>query len=325
MRASRPQSDKPINMYTLTCLIQFYTSQGRIDFDSAASVHIRKDADQLCDTCQITLPRRVNWLNIEANPISRGDRVVVSLGYNGQNQTAFVGYVRTVQPNAPTVVECACPMCLTQQMPAKRLAYSNTTLNQVLTDQGLQAEITGSQAIGAFRIESHTVAQLLDSLKQQGFRFMYRLGAGSEPRLYAGIMIDPADRRQFQFEEGRNIVSRDNLKLAHPDTLRFRVVVKSVGHTAQGRQVELGDADGELRTFNVADMSEAEMKDYGQQQLQRLKQATLSGSFTAFGGQLVDKLDRLQLRLPESQPLDCIAQKIEIEWGVNGFRQTITI
>ena len=312
-------------MYALSCSIRFYTQQGCVEFDSASAVSIRRDADQLCHTCSITLPRRVNWVRLDGIPIGRGDRVEVQLGYDGHNQPAYVGYVRQVHLGPPTTVECLCPVSLLQQQPAQRLSYASATLNQLLADQGVQAIIGGEQHIGAYRVQADTVAQLLDDLRQQGFRFVGRLDAQGQHRLYAGLLISPSDAPTFAFEEGCNIISRADLRVADPDTLRFCVRVQAVGHSAQQPPVELGDADGELRTFSVVGMDAAQMRSYGEQQLQRLREGRIGGAFTTFGGHTVQPMDHLQITLDGSPTVQAVAQKVEIDWDSNGFRQKIEV
>ena len=319
-------------MYCLTCDIEIRTAEGLVRLDHAESVKIAKQADSLCDTATLTLPRRIRWRNVAKNPIRRGDSIRISLGYDGRNHLAFVGLVRRVEPNTPMVIEAQDMMCQFQRREARKMAYTSVTLDRLLSDQGIDAEIRGSQSLGAYRVECNTVSELLDALKKQGIRSMMRIGAGSEPRMYAGLAMSPADARTFDFDDHTNIASRSQLQYQTADEVRFLVRVKNNSTAVEGRRtnkrikpVEVGCQDGELRTFNVVGMTEAEMQDYARQQLSRLERGGLSGSLTVFGGQIVDKLDAVRLTLDGTAIGTYQVERNTIEWGTSGFRQKLTI
>lgn len=318
-------------MYRLTCYIEIRTAEGVIRLDHAAAVRVEKHADRLCDTAEVTLPRRIRWRNIAKNPIRRGDEVRISLGYDGRDRLAFVGTVSRVSPGTPMTIEARDPMAGYQTVAARRMAYTSVTLDRLLADQGIEAEIKGSQSIGAYRVECDTVSELLDALKKQGIRTMMRIGAGSEPRMYAGLAMSPADARTFALDDRANVASRSELRYEPADGKRF--LVRVVNHsTAQGGKrarkqtpVEVGAAGGELRTFNVVGMTEAEARTYAEEQLSRLRQGGLSGSVTAFGGEIVDKLDALRLTLDGEGAGTWQVEKNDITWGEGGFRQRLTL
>ena len=319
-------------MYQLTCDIQIQTTEGLVRLTHAQSVSIEKHADTLCDVAKVTLPRRIRWRNVAKNPIRRGDPLKISLGYDNRNHLAFVGVVRRVLPNTPMQIEAQDPMCLYQTREAKKKAYTSTTLNQLLADQGLNAEMKGTQSIGAYRVECNTVSELLDALKKQGIRTMMRIGAGSEPKLYAGLAMSPSDARTFDFDDHTNVASRADLRYEPADEVRFLVRVKNNSTVQEGKRkhksvkpVEVGYKDGELRTFNVINMTESEMKDYANAQLKKLKQGGLSGSLTVFGGEIIDKLDQLRITLDGESVGTWQVDRNDITWGPAGFRQTLTI
>ena len=319
-------------MYRLTCDIEIETGEGVIRLDHAESVTVEKHADRLVDTATIVLPRRIRWRNVEKNPIRRGDKVTIRLGYDGDNRLAFVGNVARVTPDTPMTIMAKDPMAQMQTRKAKKLAYTSVTLNRLLADQGLTPEIKGSQALGAYRVECDTVAELLDALKKQGIRSMMRIGAGSGPKMSAGLAMSPADARTFAFDDHANIASRADLRFETAEETRFLVRVKNHSTVSDGKRknkpikpVEVGHTDGELRTFNVVGMSEGEMKAYAEAQLAKLKQGGLSGSLTVFGGEIVDKMDALSLTLDGSQAGTWQVERNDISWGDSGFRQRLTI
>lgn len=319
-------------MYRLSCEIEISTSAGEIRLDHATGVSIAKHADSLTDVATITLPRRIRWKGVESNPIKRGDAVSISLGYDGRNHLAFVGTVARVNPTTPMTVECQDPMAAWQTVSAKPKAYTSVTLSTLLSDQGVEATVMGSQALGAYRVECQTVSELFDALKKQGVRTMYRIGSGTEPKLYAGLLLKPDDARTFDFDDTRNVVNRSSLNYEPADDVRFLVRVKNHSTVESGKRknakmkpVEVGYTDGEVRTFNVIGMTESEMKEYAEAQLERLKQGGLSGSLTVFGGEIVDKLDAIRLTLDGKDAGTWQVDRNDITWGNGGFRQTLTV
>lgn len=314
-------------MYSLTCDIEIRTAAGPLRLRHASAVQISKSADRLCDTLSLTLPRRVRWRNIDKNPIRRGDPVRVSLGYDGRDSLAFVGVVARVVPGAPMVVEAQDPMCLLQARGAVKKSYASVTLDRLLADQGLRAEVTGRQSLGAYRVESATVAELLDALSRQGVRSMMRVGAGAEPRLYAGLVIVPPDRRVFTADDRRNVADRSGLRYEADGTAPVLVRVKS--HPAAGRKgpavVEAGSSGGSVHTFNVVGLTADEARQYALARLESLKAGGLSGSVTLFGGQVVDKLDALSVTLDGHRRGTWQVDRVEVSWGPGGFRQALTL
>ena len=75
-------------------------------FEKVSSVEITLDSESLTDTCVIKLPKKIKWQNEAEIPLKRGDAVSVWLGYNGELELAFTGYIRTVGFKNPVVITC---------------------------------------------------------------------------------------------------------------------------------------------------------------------------------------------------------------------------
>ena len=321
-------------MYRLTCDITISTQSGRIRFDKVTAVSISRSIDKLTDTAVVTLPRRIKWKNVESNPIHRGDPISISLGYDGDNHIAFVGYVAKVGSQSPMTIQCSDPMMNLRVRNAKKAAYKSTDIKTMLTDQGLNPVVLGTQKIGSYRVCCNSIAELLDSLKKYNIRTFYRLGSKSEPVLYSGLAIRPDDIRTFHFDDHANIASAASLDYSATGDVRFLVKVTShqeVKEAGKNKpknkkvEVKYGDNDGEIRSFNVIGMSEAQMKTYAQQQYEKLKQGGLQGSFTVFGGELIDKYDYVSVTIEGRQTGTYQVDKNEITYGDGGFRQKITV
>ncbi|MEO1053910.1 MAG: hypothetical protein AAFX87_24955 [Bacteroidota bacterium] len=86
----------------------------RYEFDFVTDVNIKTSWKSLTDTCEITFPRNLRWEggtrlvnDSRTNPVlARGDKVTVELGYDDNLETAFVGYINKIYPDAPVKIEC---------------------------------------------------------------------------------------------------------------------------------------------------------------------------------------------------------------------------
>ena len=164
-------------MYRLTAKITIDGGR-RWQLEEVTAVEITRDTEKLTDECRITLPKKVKWDGEPDIPVRRGDMVSVSLGYDGELQAAFSGYVRDVGFKTPIVLVCEDEMFKLKQQPAQKKAYRNVDLETLLKDQGIGCEIRvfGEQRLGQYRVTADTVASLLGKLQQQGIRSFFPHG-----------------------------------------------------------------------------------------------------------------------------------------------------
>lgn len=127
-------------------------------FDFVNAVEITRDTEKLTTEAKITMPKKVKWDKADKIPVKRGDSVKISLGYDDNLQTAFVGYVRDVGFKTPIVITCEDEMFKLKQMPTKKKAYRSVSLETLLKDQGIgyRLNIMGEQALGAYRVTADT-------------------------------------------------------------------------------------------------------------------------------------------------------------------------
>lgn len=312
-------------MFRLTAKIEIKGDRLWV-FSFVNAVEITRDMEKLTTTAKITMPKKVRWDGMSEIPVKRGDTVKISLGYDGELQPAFYGYVREVGFKTPVVIECEDEMFRLKQMPAVKKAYRSVNLETLLQDQGLtcRLNIMGEQSLGAYRVTADTVASLLGKLSQQGVRSFFRYEDG-EPVLYAGVIFEREAAPSQVFRTGINIISDSSLNQQKADTMRLRVKAVSLMPDNRKIKVEVGDADGELRTLHTYNKSESELKAWAEQEVKRLKRDGLTGSFTTFGAKLVDALDAVALVIDGVKMGVYQVKKNVIKYGDGGFRQEITL
>lgn len=295
-------------------------------FDFVNAVEITRDTEKLTTEAKITMPKKVKWDKADKIPVKRGDSVKISLGYDDNLQTAFVGYVRDVGFKTPIVITCEDEMFKLKQMPTKKKAYRSVSLETLLKDQGIsyRLNIMGEQALGAYRVTADTVAALLGKLSEQGIRSFFRYEDGA-PVLYCGVLFERDTRPAQVFKTGLNIISDQSLQQQKAENMRLRV--KAVGLMPDNKKikVEVGDADGEHRTLHTYNKTESELKAWAEQEIKRLKRDGLTGSFTTFGHTLVDCLDAIGIVIDGVKSGVYQVKKNIVKYGDGGYRQEITL
>ena len=218
-------------------------------------------------------------------PIKRGDEVSVWLGYDGELQFAFRGFITTIGLKNPTEIHCEDYMFLFKSRDAKKIAYKTATIEQVLRDQnlGVKYKVFGEQHIGQFRVTANTVTELLGQLKDQGgIRSFFRIEDG-EPVLYCGVLFERDTKCKQVFATGVNLIDDAQLDVQNAADVKIKIRAISLRPNNKRIRVDVGDADGQRRTLHTYNKDEKELKAWAEQELKRLKRDGLAGSFTTFG------------------------------------------
>lgn len=312
-------------MYKLCARIDI-SGQQSWTLDYVTAVEITRDTEKLTAEAKITLPKSLKWNGVSEIPIRRGDSVTISLGYDDDLQTAFVGYVRDVGFQTPVVITCEDEMFMLKQMPAVKKSYRSVNLETLLRDQGItqRLNVMGEQSLGAYRVTADTVASLLGKLSEQGIRSFFRCENGT-PVLYCGVLFERDNTPSQVFKTGLNIISDSDLKQQKAENMRLRVKAVSLMPDNKKIKVEVGDSDGEHRTLHTYNKTGSELKAWAEQEVKRLKRDGLTGSFTTFGYRLVDPLDAIGMVIDGNQMGVYQVKKLVVKYGDSGFRQTIDL
>lgn len=314
-------------MFRLSAKVEISGQAGSWTFEKITSCEIERDADALTATCKLTLPRKVKWEGQTSNPIRRGDKIKVWLGYDDNLELAFVGYVLRKGFKTPIEIFCEDEMFMLKQKPCVKKAYKSVDIQTLLSDQNLGYDIKalGEQSIGQYRTNFETVAELLAHLKENSIRTFFRFEDG-KPVLYCGVLFDHGTELRQVFETGVNIISDSSLDEQKAEDVKIKLKVVSLQPDNKKKiKVEVGDADGERRTLHCYGKTEAEAKAWGEQELERLKRDGLTGSFQTFGHMLLDRLDIIGIKIDGERKGKYQIQKNTITYGSSGFRQDITL
>lgn len=303
------------------------TGEKKWVFEKIAACEIVRDSDALTTTCKLTLPRKVKWKGEASNPIKRGDKISVWLGYDDNLQLAFSGYVLRKGFKASIEIFCEDEMFMLKQTPCVKKSYKNVDIQTLLKEQNLPYDIKvlGEQNIGQYRANFETVAELLAHLKENNIRTFFRI-EDNKPVLYCGVLFDHGNEMRQVFATGVNIISDSSLDEQKAEDVKIKLKVVSLQPDNKKKiKVEVGDADGEKRTLHCYGKTEAEAKAWGEQELERLKRDGLTGSFQTFGNVLLDVLDVIGIKIDGKRKGKYQVAKNTITFGSGGFRQDITL
>lgn len=303
------------------------TGEKKWVFEKITACEIVRDSEALTTTCKLTLPRKVKWKGETSNPIKRGDKISVWLGFDDNLQLAFTGYVLRKGFKAPIEIFCEDEMFMLKQKQCVKKSYKNVDIQTLLKDQGLPYDIKvlGEQNIGQYRVNFENVAELLAHLKENNIRTFFRI-ENDKPVLYCGVLFDHGNEMRQVFATGINIISDSSLDEQKAEDVKIKLNVVSLQPDNKKKiKVEVGDADGEKRTLHCYGKTEAEAKAWGKQELERLKRDGLTGSFQTFGHVLLDVLDVIGIKIDGERKGKYQVQKNTITFGSSGFRQDITL
>ena len=303
------------------------TGEKKWVFEKITACEIVRDSEALTTTCKLTLPRKVKWKGETSNPIKRGDKISVWLGYDDNLQLAFTGYVLRKGFKAPIVILCEDEMFMLKQTPCVKKSYKNVDIQTLLKDQGLpyDVKVLGEQNIGQYRVNFENVSELLAHLKENNIRTFFRIEDG-KPVLYCGVLFDHGNEMRQVFATGINIISDSSIDEQKAEDVKIKLKVVSLQSDNKKKiKVEVGDADGEKRTLHCYGKTEAEAKAWGEQELERLKRDGLTGSFQTFGHVLLDVLDVIGIKIDGERKGKYQVHKNTITYGSSGFRQDITL
>ena len=210
-------------MFRLTAKIEIRSAKTWV-FDKVASVEITRDIETLTDTCVLQLPKKVKWQGESTLPIKRGDEVTVWLGYDGDLQFAFRGFITTLGLKTPTTITCEDYMFRLKQREAKKLTYKDATIgksSKIKTRH--RYKVFGEQSIGQYRVTADTLSALLGQLKDHaGVRSFIRI-EDDEPVLYSGVLFERGKSPKQVFATGLNLIDDTQLKVQNAADVKIKV------------------------------------------------------------------------------------------------------
>ena len=302
-------------------------------FNAVADCNIVEDVSTLTDTCEIQLPKKIKWQEAVAKngkpPIKRGDKITIKLGYDGDLQTRFTGFIRSVDAKVPITIKCEDGMIVLKSHKVKPKAFKNASLHEIvsylLEGTSIQFQLMDKNIkVGNWRLTKTHASEELQELKEKMMLSSYFRRINGESILYIGLAYPLDNRKKVKFMHGKNIID-ENFEYRDKEDIRVRCEAQSFNAKNKKVTYEYGDKDGDVIKIRMDGLTENELKKYAIEAVERYKQSGFKGSFETFGQPEVSKCDMVEIHASDGNSGVYLVKKLEIEFGTNGYPQKIEL
>lgn len=302
-------------------------------FNAVADCNIVEDVSTLTDTCEIQLPKKIKWQEAVAKngkpPIKRGDKITIKLGYDGDLQTRFTGFIRSVDAKVPITIKCEDGMFVLKSHKVKPKAFKNASLHEIMSylleGTSIQFQLMDKNIkVGNWRLTKTHASEELQELKEKMMLSSYFRRINGESILYIGLAYPLDNRKKVKFMHGKNIID-ENFEYRDKEDIRVRCEAQSFNAKNKKVTYEYGDKDGDVIKIRMDGLTENELKKYAIEAVERYKQSGFKGSFETFGQPEVSKCDMVDIHASDGNSGVYLVKKLEIEFGTNGYRQKIEL
>lgn len=323
-------------MKILKSNIEIITDNETIVFKYVNNIQIVSTWKQQTDIGTMVIPRKLSFDGRDIvsgnNPLLKvGSKISVSVGYiqEGQDEAEMnnllVGYISAIQPKLPIVISLQDDMFLLKSNTLTK-SYASVKLTTLLHDiigsavpwttNGIEVEL------GQFRITRASTAMILSELeKTYGLVSWFRDG-----KLNVGLAYVPSQRKDIKFTFTKNIIS-DSLDYREEDQVKINLTAISIMPNNTTVKYQVGDPNGETRTVYQYNLSDAELKEYANREIFKMRYTGFYGSFTAFGAPFVRHGDAVILHDPVLPERDgtYLVKQVTYSFGMYGYRQEIEL
>jgi len=319
------------------------TSKGtnrKVSFNFVHSIEIESSYENLTDTCKITLPRKLTFEGkklFEGNdPIfKRGDNIEVQIGYVPNITTVFVGYIKNVGTNVPTVLECEDEMYLLKQWTVnypKKIDLINKSkkgkllihpkevpftvklkelLDYCLSDHDIEFDVIDNIDLGQRRFVNMTPAGVLDKLKSEYGLYSYFIDKINKTTgkkvidaktnkpvrvLHVGFANDASITHEASFKMEEVIINSDTLEWSRAEDVRIQCsAISMFPDNTKSDPIIVGDPDGNQITIHKYNMNASALKFAAEEWIKENKYTGYRGDVETFGEPVMNHGDRVKL------------------------------
>ena len=287
-------------------LIRVKVQIGSLVFNSVESVMRHKSIRKFTETATIKLPKKIRFKNNGLSTsmygpkktikdyIKTGDKVTISMGYDQFLLKRFEGYVTSIEPSTPIVIECEDEM---YKLKRKEVSVSmeNASIKKIVEAiaPGYELDVLDAE-IGAFSEKRTTAVKVLQILKKRFGLYSFFIGK----KLIVGkpyTNTEVADLPIKSFDFAKNIIA-SNLKYKSADDVKLKVKAISVNPDNTKIEAEVGDVDGDVRTLHYFDIRTIEeLKKIATIDLEKFKMDGYEGTITGFGFPIVEPGQKIRI------------------------------
>lgn len=309
---------------------------GNIVIKSVNNVEIEESVRELDGKCTITLPRAFVKKGDKGvtDFIKRKDKVTVELGYNGEYDVEFEGYVDVIGSETPLVIECD-NMWFPHKQNNLLKSFKSTTLKEVLTYAFPGYTIVCPDAkLGKFLIQNTSSYYVIKGLKDTcGF---YAKLDESNKKITGFYPFSATDYTTHTYVFGTHDeqkltalrakklstnVKKNGLKFLHKAELKIALTAKALQRNGKTLKVKVGstesDAEKRTRNYGYEITTEKELKAAAEKDLKKWSYDGYQGAITGFGYPLTHAGDTLRIIDPDNSEREgqYLVDKVKINYS----------
>jgi len=303
---------------------------GNYQFESVNSIEIERSSRSLIDTAKILLPLEAVFANNTKQSLSKvvkkGDSVIIQLGYGNDIETEFQGYINSIsEQDNKTVIECEDEAYKLHSKISNK-SFENTTLKTIIDFVAQECNLEVSNDIpdvniNGFLIWNNSGLDVLNNLMKD---YVLVAFIDYDNKLFCGLR-NVYRTGDVVFDLNLNTISQENqIKFKTEDDEKYLIRAISVQKDNSRFEVELGDTDGQLRTFHFTDVSDEEdLQRLAQEELNNLKFTGYEGTVTCFGQPFTQYGMNAEVRdsnYPEREG-NYLIDSVKITYNNAGFRR----
>lgn len=295
------------------------------------SVTIRRSVESLCDTATIVVPATClnRTLNLEQY-LQEGETVSIDLGYNGNLQTEFEGYLQTVHTDDKKItIECEDSLYLFRKE-VNNKEYKNVSIKSLL--QQIVQQVDGSFTVKCdyeftydkFVCKDATAYDVLKKLQDETKANIYFSGTTLHVHpQYSETGNTGAVRFDFAVN-----VEKSDLKWKKADERKYFIEVEGIQADGTRVTVTTGKQGGDKRCIKVYGVTDrASLLKRAQEELQTIVYTGFEGSFTGWLVPYCEPTYRIELNdedYPDKKGQYYVVAT-ETTFGSSGGQRKITI
>ncbi|WP_289665573.1 late control protein [Flavobacterium panacagri] len=313
-------------------------------FNAVHDIEITKSVDELSDTAVIKLPAKFKIKQNGSEKFTEEalkveDKVTITLGYEGKSSNVeFVGYIKKISPKIPLEIHCEDAMWKLRRKNISKSWEKEVSLQEILKEivSSTDIELNNHSELTSFKLDKWIIdgngAQALEKLKQN---FGFASFITDDGKLHCGLEELTNIGQAATYDLNLNLVEK-NLEYKTIEDRKILVKYTYINPKTNKRTVvEVGDKDGEQRTFTTSTVSEeAKLKELALKELNKLKYNGYNGDITSFlipyatrgmKANLIDKDKEEGKEEGKDRNESYFINKVVTTFGLNGARRKISI
>jgi hypothetical protein len=308
---------------------------GKHTFNRVNEVTIVEDIEKIGTTATIKVPmtavlqRQGKFISeVETTKqIAVGDKVSIQLGYNGDLNTEFEGYVKSIQTTTPLSIECEDGIYVLKRKNLKK-AFRQTTLKAllqfILVGTGISlANTVPTISFEKFYFKDVSAAAALEELKKE---YGLTITTVSLNKLYVGL-YSPVDNTVVKYTIGQNVIDND---LEFVNEADVKLEIKAVHVKKDNTKVEKteGEKGGEKRTLYFYNLPlGTDLETVAKEEIKKYRYNGFKGGLNAFLYPIAHAGNIIQITDPQYKERQgrYLLKKVQISYGTGGARRKVNL